>query len=322
MLILILCIFFYLGAIFWSFSTVLIERWHSGKGWIFLGRSECPKCNTVLWTKDLFPIFSYFFYRGKCAHCREPISSFYPISELLMGIIFVLLGLAGMQLGLEFRSIEFILLLIFWFITGVYILYDLRYMEIPDQIMVPWILILLWIPVFSILFIGYSTYFTHALPLYFWDRIYAAWILYTFFYIQILIPGSIALFRKKDFKNIGNLIIGYISFPFMIIIDFLRKKKWEDEEIDIPSWIWWGDLRIAIFIGLTLGTIHGIFAFFMAYITWSIVGIVMLIYWLLRGRKIQSQIPFWPFLWLWWIISIVFFEEIYNYIDILFTISQ
>jgi hypothetical protein len=108
----------------------------------------------------------------------------------------------------------------------------------------------------------------------------------------------------------------------MIIVDFFRKKKWDDEEIDIPSWIWWGDLRIAIFIGLTLGTIHGIFAFFMAYITWSIVGILMLIYWLLRGKKIQSQIPFWPFLWLWWIISIVFFEEIYNYIDILFTISQ
>lgn len=33
---------------------------------------------------------------------------------------------------------------LFWtFVTGIYIIYDLRYMEIPDQIMVPAILITL-----------------------------------------------------------------------------------------------------------------------------------------------------------------------------------
>ena len=316
MLIVILGFFFYFGAIFWSFSTVLIERWHSGKRWIFLGRSECPHCEHTLWTRDLFPIFSFLFYRGKCAHCKEKISSFYIAAEILMGTIFALLGFAGMQLGLEFRSFEFILLLIFWFITGVYILYDIRYMEIPDQIMIPWILLLLWIPLFSTLFIGYSAYFTHAFPLYFWDRIYAAIILYTFFYIQILVPGAISLFKIHDYKNIGNLLIGYITFPIMVIVDFFRKKKQEESTIDIPTWIGWGDLRIAIFIGLTLGTIHGIFAFFIAYITWSIIWMILLIIWFMRGKKIQSQIPFWPFLWLWWIMTVVFFEQIYNYIDI------
>lgn len=54
-----------------------------------------------------------------------------------MGTIFALLAYAAMRLNIDLLSLEMLLLLIFGFITGVYILYDIRYMEIPDQIMVP-----------------------------------------------------------------------------------------------------------------------------------------------------------------------------------------
>jgi uncharacterized membrane protein len=69
-----------------------------------------------------------------------------------MACIFVIVAYAGMQIGIDPISSEMFLLLIFGFTTGVYILYDLRYMEIPDQIMIPIIYLLLAIPFISILF--------------------------------------------------------------------------------------------------------------------------------------------------------------------------
>lgn len=69
-----------------------------------------------------------------------------------MGTIFALLAFAAMRLDIDLLSLEMILLLVFGFITGIYILYDVRYMEIPDQIMVPALSLLLAIPFFSLLF--------------------------------------------------------------------------------------------------------------------------------------------------------------------------
>jgi hypothetical protein len=82
-----------------------------------------------------------------------------------------------------------LLLLIFIFTTGVYVLYDLKYMEIPDQIMVPVIYMLLTIPFISILFTPYTGYTFHTFHIPTIDRVFGAIGLYTFFYLQILIPG-------------------------------------------------------------------------------------------------------------------------------------
>jgi hypothetical protein len=70
-----------------------------------------------------------------------------------MGCIFAVLGYSAIQLGIPILSIEMVLLLFFGLVTGIYILYDIRYMEIPDQIIVPAISLLLLIPILSILFI-------------------------------------------------------------------------------------------------------------------------------------------------------------------------
>lgn len=304
-----LLIFFCIGMIFGSFSTVLIERWHSGKWGILMGRSECPKCNHILWTADLVPIFSYLYNRWTCAHCKNKVSFFYPLAELLMGTIFSLLAYASVGLWIEPLSIKMILLLVLGFVTGVYILYDIRYMEIPDQIMVPAIYGLLLVPFLSLLFIGYEKYSFHIFPIPTIDRLYWAGILYTFFYIQILIPGGYFLLKNKDWENFGKILIGYILFPISILTDMLKSKK-DETELDIPVWIGWGDLRIAIFIWLTLGALHGITSFAIAYIFGSIVWICILWTNYFQWKKTDSQIPFGPFLGLGWILSVVFYEQI------------
>lgn len=315
-MILFLLTFFYFGAIFWSFSTVLIERWHSGKWWIANGRSECPHCNNILRARDLFPIFSYIWNKGKCSFCGVHISGFYLQAEIIMGLIFASLAYSGIYLGLSIYSNEFILLLVLGFVTGVYILYDIRYMEIPDQIMVPAILTLLLIPFFWLLFVGYTNYSFHTFHISTSNRAIWAWLLYTFFYIQILIPGWYFFIKNKQWKHLWELILSYITFPIVMVIEFFKKKK-QDNEIEIPTWVWWGDLRIAIFIWLTLGTIHGVTSFAFAYIIGSVVWIWILLYNVLRWKKTKSQIPFGPFLWLGWIMSILFYIQIEDFITII-----
>lgn len=61
-------IFFYIslfifGVIFGSFSSVLIARWKTGESGIWTGRSHCPKCQNILGSKELIPIFSYLFQK-------------------------------------------------------------------------------------------------------------------------------------------------------------------------------------------------------------------------------------------------------------------
>ena len=82
---------FLYGAIFGSFSSVLVSRIHSKKQWIFLGRSACPDCGHVLHIWDLFPIFSYALLRGKCRYCHKKIPITYFLLEIsgwILAVIF------------------------------------------------------------------------------------------------------------------------------------------------------------------------------------------------------------------------------------------
>ncbi len=308
---------FLLGTLFGSFSTVLIERWHSWKSWIIAGRSECPKCLHILGALELIPLLSYIFQKGRCKNCKKHIPLFYPAAEVLMGIIFLLMGMVFWNGTSEFFSPVMFLLLILGFITGIYILYDIRFMEIPDQILIPGIFGYLFLMIASLHFPNFETWFydRNDFTSVFWlikDHLFAAVVLYSFFYLQILIPGSFFLFKKRKWKDLWVLIISYITFPFELLWSIFTKKKERKDEIEIPAWIGGGDLRVALFMWLTLGFIHGIIAFFLAYILGSIIGIFLL----LQKWKKNSQIAFWPFLWVAWLLVMVFHNQILNYIFI------
>jgi len=76
-----------LGLAFGSFATMMAHR-----GYIVskrkssedtkTSRSQCPKCSASLGLRDLIPLFSWLFQRGKCRHCKAPISPVYPAVEL------------------------------------------------------------------------------------------------------------------------------------------------------------------------------------------------------------------------------------------------
>ena len=84
-------VLFVLGTVIGSFLNVLIYRLPLGLKFDRLSdHSFCPNCKHRLYAKDLFPLFSWLFLRGKCRYCKAPISPRYPIVEALNGVMYVL----------------------------------------------------------------------------------------------------------------------------------------------------------------------------------------------------------------------------------------
>ena len=87
-----LCLFMGLfGLVMGSALNCLALRLASGKKWSGSERSACPACGHVLTAPDLVPLFSWLFLRGKCRHCKAPISVRYPLTEALLAAVYVAL---------------------------------------------------------------------------------------------------------------------------------------------------------------------------------------------------------------------------------------
>lgn len=104
-----------LGLILGSFVNVLVYRLPLGKSIIFPS-SACPQCGKPVAPYDNVPILSYLLLRGRCRHCRAPISWRYPLIEALVGA--AALGIYfrhgfGLELGVELGFVAAMVALVF-----------------------------------------------------------------------------------------------------------------------------------------------------------------------------------------------------------------
>src|ERR1700728_3054191 len=76
------------GAAIGSFLNVVIYRVPRGLS-VVRPRSHCPRCGTELGDIENVPVISWVVLRGRCRHCKEPISVRYPIVELTTAALFV-----------------------------------------------------------------------------------------------------------------------------------------------------------------------------------------------------------------------------------------
>ena len=97
---------------------------------IVKGRSKCGSCGHVLGPRDLVPIFSYLFSKGKCRYCGTKLSIKYPLTELTSGIIYVLVVY---KYGLSLKTIEFIILVSLMLVIS---FTDLEDYLIPDRFII------------------------------------------------------------------------------------------------------------------------------------------------------------------------------------------
>jgi leader peptidase (prepilin peptidase)/N-methyltransferase len=51
--------------------------------------STCPKCGARITWRDNIPVLSWLLLKGRCRHCRNPISVQYPIIEAVVGLIWI-----------------------------------------------------------------------------------------------------------------------------------------------------------------------------------------------------------------------------------------
>lgn len=132
---------FFFGASLGSFLMVVADRYNTGRRF-WNGRSFCFSCGYELKKKDLFPIFSFVFLKGKCRECGSRIPYLSLIVEILMGLLSLLaaykLGFFSLELeawSLEVVSLYFVLTAVFAVILLISI-YDLRHFIIPDAFLI------------------------------------------------------------------------------------------------------------------------------------------------------------------------------------------
>jgi leader peptidase (prepilin peptidase) / N-methyltransferase len=77
------------------------------------------------------PVFSWVFLRGKCRHCKQPISVRYPLMELLTGILF---AVATLKFDL---SLELVVYCGFLWALIVLTTIDLEHKLLPNRIVIP-----------------------------------------------------------------------------------------------------------------------------------------------------------------------------------------
>lgn len=120
---------FILGAIIASFVGVLVARLNTGTSFL-TGRSRCDACGRSLPLSSLVPIFSYLASGGRARCCGARLSPIGPLTELLLGALFVL---AYLMLGLSY-ALPFMLLSLSALLALV--LYDLAHQILPPSLLI------------------------------------------------------------------------------------------------------------------------------------------------------------------------------------------
>jgi len=257
----ILLLIFIFGLCVGSFLNVLIDRIPKNEQ-VFKGRSYCDNCKRKLKWYDMIPVTSFLFLRRKCRYCHSPISFYYPLVEILTGIIFICVYFYVLKLNnlpftifhLSFDStieqfsnltINYVYLLFITCSLIVIFFSDLKYGIIPDKIIFPAVIITIAYQVLSIL------------------------------YPQI-INNQLSIFN--------SLFSATSAFIFMFLLFLITKGKG----------MGFGDVKFAFLMGLVLGFPNIISAFYLAFLTGAVVGIILIIW----GKKKlgDGKIPFGPFL--------------------------
>lgn len=122
-------VFFIFGSILGSFFNVVGYRLPKGES-IAYPSSHCTKCGHVLKSYELIPILSYLFQGGKCRKCKQKISPFYPIFELISGLLFMT---AYLIFGFSYQLIIALIIISLSLIVSVS---DYLYMIISDEVII------------------------------------------------------------------------------------------------------------------------------------------------------------------------------------------
>ncbi|UNG17797.1 prepilin peptidase [Stutzerimonas zhaodongensis] len=102
---------------------------------LVLPNSHCPQCDHEIRPWENIPLVSWLALHGKCSSCRGPISSRYPLVELLCGL---LSGYVAWHFGFTWQAGA--VLLLTWGLLAMSMI-DVDHQLLPDSLVLP----LLWL---------------------------------------------------------------------------------------------------------------------------------------------------------------------------------
>jgi leader peptidase (prepilin peptidase)/N-methyltransferase len=243
------------GLIVGSFLNAVIYRLEVSDS-VVKGRSYCPHCKHTLAWHDLIPLLSFVILGGKCRYCGGRISWQYPFIEVSTALIFLAIFNFEFLISKQFsHSLIFETFYLFAIASLLIVLfvYDLKHYILPDKIVFPAIGLTL---VYGVL----SWIFSH------WDLIRNL-------ELEISHFGSL----------VNSFLAGMLAAAFFLSIFLLSRGRA----------MGFGDVKLALFMGLFLGWPAIAPALFIAFMLGGAVGIVLLA----AGKKnMKSEVPFGPFL--------------------------
>lgn len=250
-------IIFLFGLAVGSFLNSIIYRLGKKEGFL-KGRSYCPYCKHTLIWKDLIPLFSFLFLKGKCRYCHRKISLQYPLVEIGTGLLFLLifnfqflifnqLQFCEQSLALfgpaifNFQTLltAFYLFVISCFLIIIFV-YDLKRFIIPDKVIYPAITIAL---------------------------------IYNIYQLAI----------DSQLLAINSFVSAFGAAAFFLSIVLLSQGRWMGV----------GDIKLAFLMGLLLGFPNILVALFLSFLIGAIIGTGLV---LQKKKTFKSEIPFGPFL--------------------------
>ncbi len=174
---------------------------------LFYPRSFCPKCKNMITAWQNIPIVSYIFLKGRCFHCKQPISLRYPLVELMTVVLSVY---SAWHFG---PGMALVFVLLFTWIIICLIFIDFDYQLLPDTLT----LSLLWLGLIA----NAHGLFT-PLPNAVLSAAGAYLVLWLFIQLFYLITGKIGM-GNGDFKLFAALgaWFGWTQLPLILLISSL-----------------------------------------------------------------------------------------------------
>lgn len=219
-----LILFFILGLVFGSFYNVVGFRLSTEGSLIKPKQSYCPNCRHTLHIKDLVPIFSYVFLKGKCRYCGKKISIFYPAVELFTGILF---AVCYYSFGFSY-DLGIALLLVSYF--SIVIVSDLNYYIIPDQVTIAMGILIIIVNILKYGFIGSLEYLLYGFIMFLF--MYLVGIIGNFIFKQEALGGGdikllfvLGLTLPLMLSFFGIVLATVLAFPISLYFVIKHKDK-------------------------------------------------------------------------------------------------
>ena len=325
--------------LFGSFASVIIYRIKSGEAWIMTGRSHCWSCNKLLQALDLIPLFSWLINKWKCRQCKAKVSGLYPILELSTWVLFSLVWFFLIDSSLIFLWDTWeITKLFFWlliaFITIIYFFYDILFLEISERILATGV----WVAVIWVIIQSYSSIqIFPSLPI--WVKGDLLSLNHSLWFLLLTII-ALYIIILKNLAEIWDFVILIILWIWLYVFNTFFTDTFSLTQFPAISasiwaiaififfflqivvsgwkWMWWGDLRIAILVWLILWTTLWFPAMMLTYFAGSIIWVWFIIHQrfiLKKGWELNTQIPFGPFIAIWFFLAIFFQGYILEFME-------